>query len=151
MELYIIEAMVGALLFGIGAMFFKWNAHNRGDDNYFFAVLYAVGAICFFIDGYDDLSNFSGISYYISGALIGLGAAGGNYFFSQGLRHGPAGLTSAFAKANIVIVILISSFYYGETLVLNEIVGILCILAAMVVVNVRFGSQSRPPERYGSY
>jgi len=139
MELYILQAMMGALMFGIGAMMFKWNAHYHGDDNYFFSALYSVGGICFIINGYDGYTPLS-LSYYISGALIGLGSAGGNYFFVQGLRHGPAGLTSAFAKSNIVIVILISALYYGEALAVNEIIGIAAILVAMIVVNLRLGS-----------
>lgn len=143
MEPYIFQAMMGALLFGIGAMFFKWNAHARGDDNYFFAALYGAGAICFLIDGFDQLATFSANEYVISAAFIGLGAAGGNYFFSQGLRHGPAGLTSAFAKANIVIVILMSAFYYGEYLSFLEILGILTILLAMFIVNLKIGNSRR--------
>jgi uncharacterized membrane protein len=146
-DLYLLQAMMGALMFGIGAMFFKWNAHNLGDDNYFFAGLYSAGGVCFFIEGFDQLSTFSGIEYYISGALIALGAAGGNYFFSQGLRHGPAGLTSAFAKANIIIVILMSALYYGEALNLLETLGILSILVAMLVVNLKFGTSVRPTSK----
>ena len=97
MEPYIFQALMGALLFGIGAMFFKWNVQINGDDNIFFAVLYGTGAICFFIGGFGDFTELTA-AHYISGALIGLGAAGGNYFFSKGLRHGPAGLTSAFCQ-----------------------------------------------------
>ena len=39
MEFYVVEAMLGALLFGFGGILFKWNAHNRGDDAYFFVSL----------------------------------------------------------------------------------------------------------------
>lgn len=147
MEPYIFQAMMGALLFGIGAMLFKWNAHVAGDDNYFFMGLYSAGALCFFIDAFDQLGNFWRADYIISAALIAMGAAGGNYFFSQGLRHGPAGLTSAFAKANIVFVILMSSLYYGEALSFTEILGILIILSAMAIVNLKIGNSSRPTSK----
>ncbi|MBL4602037.1 MAG: DMT family transporter [Emcibacteraceae bacterium] len=142
MEPYIFQALMGALLFGIGAMFFKWIVQLNGDDNIFFATLYSSGAVCFFIGGFGGFTELTP-THYISGALIGLGAAGGNYFFSKGLRHGPAGLTSAFAKANIVIVILISSIYYQEPLMLTEIIGIICFLAAMLIVNLKIGGAQR--------
>ena len=143
MEFYIIEAVLGALMFGLGGILFKWNAHNLADDNYFFVSLYSVGAICFFIDGFDSLSQFGGVEYYILAAIVGLGSAGGNFTFSQGMRHGPAGLTSAFAKANIIIVILLSSVYYGEAIHWMEGVGILFFFAAMMIVNLRMNGQEK--------
>lgn len=137
MDFYIIEAMLGAFMFGIGGMLFKWNAHSQGDDNYFFLGLYTIGAFCFIVDGYDELSEFGSLSYYIMAAIVALGSAGGNYTFSKGMRLGPAGLTSAFAKANIVIVILISSLYYGEAISIMEAMGILFFFMAMIVVNLK--------------
>lgn len=143
MEFYIIEAVLGALMFGIGGILFKWNAHNLADDNYFFVSLYSVGAVCFFIDGFDTLSQFGGTEYFILAAIVGLGSAGGNFAFSQGMRHGPAGLTSAFAKANIIIVILLSSVYYGEAISWKEGLGILFFFAAMMIVNLRMGGHEK--------
>lgn len=68
---------------------------------------------------------------------------GGNFAFSQGMRYGPAGLTSAFAKANIIIVILISAFYYGENITWMESLGILFFLAAMLAVNIKLGGYKK--------
>ena len=130
-------------MFGIGGILFKWNAHNQGDDNYFFLALYSVGAICFFIEGYSILSQFGGLEYFIMAAIVALGSAGGNYTFSKGMRYGPAGLTSAFAKANIVIVILISSVYYGESISWREGLGILFFFAAMLCVNLKFSNKDK--------
>lgn len=141
MDLYIIEAMLGAAMFGVGGILFKWNAHNQGNDNYFFLSLYAVGAICFFVDGFDEIEQMNGAQFFIMAAIVGLGSAGGNYAFSKGMRLGPAGLTSAVAKANIIIVILISSLYYGEVISFTEILGILFFFAAMVVVNLKVGGR----------
>lgn len=143
MELYIIQAVTGAFMFGIGGILFKWNAHNHGDDNYFFLALYGVGAVCFFIEGYDILDQFGGIEYLIMAGVVALGSAGGNFTFSKGMRYGPAGLTSAFAKANIVIVILISALYYGESLSGREILGIVFFFAAMLTVNLKFGNHDK--------
>jgi len=142
-EFYVVEAMLGALLFGFGGILFKWNAHNRGDDAYFFVSLYGTGSICFFLGSLDTISQFSGAEYLIMAAIVALGSAGGNYAFSQGMRYGPAGLTSAFAKANIIIVILISSLYYGETITGMESLGIVFFLAAMVVVNLKLGGYEK--------
>ena len=130
-------------MFGIGGILFKWNAHNQADDAYFFVSLYLVGAICFFFDGFDTINQIGGTQFIIMAAIVGLGSAGGNFAFSQGMRFGPAGLTSAFAKANIVIVILISSFYYGENISFQETLGILFFFAAMLVVNLKFGSTAK--------
>jgi uncharacterized membrane protein len=146
-ELYVFQALMGALMFGVGAMFYKWNAHIQGNDNYFFVALYSTGALCFFIIGYNEIHLFGGIEYYISAALIALGVAGGNYYFAKGLRLGPAGLTSAFAKANIVIVILISAFYYGEWLTQNELLGIISFLLAMLMVNLKIGKSEKSTSR----
>lgn len=143
MDLYIIHALLGALLFGLGGILFKWNTHNNGDEVFFFFGLYTIGALFFLIGGFDEIGSLDQIQFYVMAALIALGSAGGNYAFSRGLSHGPAGLTSAFAKANIVIVILISSFYYGETLTILEFLGILSFLVAMLVVNVKFGKSSK--------
>lgn len=135
--------MLGAFMFGIGGTLFKLNAHKNGDDNHFFLGLYTVGAICFMIDGYNELGQFRGWAYLIMAAIVALGSAGGNYTFSQGMRLGPAGLTSAFAKANIVIVILLSSLYYSEAISLMEGFGIFFFFAAMVVVNIKVGGSSK--------
>ncbi|MCC3861692.1 EamA family transporter [Pseudemcibacter aquimaris] len=143
MELYIIQAVLGALMFGFGGVFFKWNAVNKADDNYFFVALYATGALCFFIDSIDIINQISGMSFFIMAAIVGLGSAGGNFTFAQGMRFGPAGLTSAFAKANIVIVILLSALYYGENITIREGIGILFFFAAMMTVNLKFGGNEK--------
>lgn len=143
MELYIIHAILGAFMFGIGGILFKLNAHNLADDNYFFVTLYGVGAICFLVEGFDQIMQFGGVEYFVMAAIVGLGSAGGNYTFSQGMRYGPAGLTSAFAKANIVIVILISALYYGESISVQEILGIAFFFAAMLSVNLKFGGYNK--------
>jgi drug/metabolite transporter (DMT)-like permease len=143
LDLYIIQAVAGAFMFGIGGILFKWNAHNLGDDNYFFLTLYGVGALLFFIEGFDQLNQFGGFEYLTMAGIVALGSAGGNYTFSKGMRYGPAGLTSAFAKANIVIVILISALYYGESISEREILGILFFFAAMLVVNIKFGNTDK--------
>lgn len=135
--------MLGAFMFGLGGTLFKLNAHKEGDDNYFFLGLYTVGAICFLIDGYEELGQFGGWAYFTMAAIVALGSAGGNYTFSKGMRLGPAGLTSAFAKANIIIVILLSSLYYGEAISLMEGLGILFFFAAMVVVNLKVGGSTK--------
>ena len=80
-------------------------------------------------------------------AIVGLGAAGGNFALSQGMRYGPAGLTSAFAKANIIIVILLSSVYYGETITWIEGLGILFFFLAMIVVNLKVNKLNKPTNR----
>lgn len=143
MELYIIQAVLGAFMFGIGGMLFKWNAHCHGDDNYFFIALYGVGATCFFIASFDIISQFSGGQYFIMAAVVALGSAGGNFAFSKGMRYGPAGLTAAFAKANIVIVILISYLYYGESISWKEVLGIAFFFAAMLTVTLKFGNHDK--------
>ena len=147
MEPYILDAFLGAVMFGLGGVLFKWNAHNLGDDNYFFGGLYSVGATCFFIDGFDTLSELNDAKYFIMAAIVGLGAAGGNFALSQGMRYGPAGLTSAFAKANIIIVILLSSVYYGETITWIEGLGILFFFLAMIVVNLKVNKLNKPTNR----
>jgi len=147
LEPYILDAILGALMFGIGGILFKWNAHNLADDNYFFVSLYSVGAACFFIDGFDTLNQLNDAKYFIMAAIVGLGSAGGNFAFSKGLHHGPAGLTSAFAKANIIIVILLSSIYYGEAITWKEGLGILFFFLAMVVVNLKLSKPNKATNR----
>ncbi|HPF47162.1 MAG: DMT family transporter [Alphaproteobacteria bacterium] len=147
MEFYIIEALLGALMFGIGGLLFKWNAHNNGDEVYYFAGLYSVGALCFLVEGFDEIGVAKNLIYHFMALLVGLGSAGGNFAFSHGLRRGPAGLSAAFAKANIIIVILISALYYGEILGPIEFLGIGSFLAAMVVVNLNLGKNRRPANR----
>lgn len=134
-------------MFGIGGLIFKWNAHYKGEETYFFTGLYIVGSVCFLIEGFDDFSKIQNINYHIMAAVVGLGSAGGNFAFSHGLRRGPAGLTSAFAKANIVIIIILSAFYYGEKIGVLELLGILSFLAAMLVVNLNMGKNKRPANR----
>ncbi len=143
MEFYIVEAIIGAFMFGIGGTLFKWNAQNQADDNYFFVSLYAVGAACFFIYGFDEIRAISGFPLLIMAAIVGLGSAGGNYTFSQGMRLGPAGLTSAFAKANIIIVILLSAVYYGEAITWLETLGIMFFFAAMIAVNIKMKGSAK--------
>lgn len=146
-EFYIIEAIFGAIMFGIGGLLFKWNAHNNGDETWFFSGLYLVGTVCFLLDSFQQLPIENYLLYIIMAGLIGLGSAAGNYAFSMGLRHGPAGLSSSFAKSNIIIVILISSLYYGEEIGMMESFGILLILTAMLVVNLKIKGKERSVSR----
>jgi len=146
-EFYVVEAILGAMMFGIGGVFFKWNAHHKGDEDWFFSGLYLVGSLCFFINAFSTLPTDDYLIYIIMAALIGLGSAGGNYAFSIGLKHGPAGLSSSFAKSNIIIVILLSSLYYGEKIGILESAGIFLILLAMLVVNMKMKGKQRSVSR----
>lgn len=137
MEIYIFQALLGAVFFAASGMLFKWNAHSQGDDAYFLFGLYLIGSICFFINGYDGLSEINQSAFIICALLIGLGSAGGNYLFSKALRLGPASLTTAFAKSNILIVIFLSAFYYKERILIPEMLGLFCFLSAMFVINFK--------------
>lgn len=146
MEIYIFQALLGALFFAASGMLFKWNAHSQGDDVYFLFGLYLVGSICFFINGYDGLSEINQTAFIICALLIGLGSAGGNFLFSKALRLGPASLTTALAKSNILIVIFLSAFYYKERILVSEMLGVFCFLSAMLIINFKRRANRKPAD-----
>lgn len=159
MDLYIYQALGAALIFALSAMCFKWSAHGDGEENHFLLGMYLTGSSLFFISSFYggsgseagvalDHFSLSAISpmMIMGGLAIGFGSAVGNYLFVKSLKLGPASLTSALAKANMLPIIAMSYFFYGEEIGLAKIIGIVFVAGALISV-----SMSKKADRHSTH
>jgi len=74
------------------------------------------------------------IKQFCMGLLIGFSMAAGMYFMLEAFETGKAGLVSALASINAVIVLLYTRFVAKEKLRKSELLGILMIIIAVMII-----------------
>ncbi|WP_052702996.1 EamA family transporter [Paenibacillus beijingensis] len=128
-----------ALIFGFGGWFMKVSQMRGSSVDAMLLGLYCSGSLGFVIQTVADgsLPLAADWRYWVAGLIIGAGSLWGNAAFMQALRYGPASLTSPVTNLNIVLIIAVSTVFYGETISPAEGTGILLLLAAVVLISVR--------------
>lgn len=124
-------AVLSAIVFGIASYFFKINSHKNWPLLPFFIGVYSSGTLGFLINTYlEGNLNFT-LPVIIWGMIVGIGSTFGNVLYMKALQFGPASLTSPIVNTNIVLIIVMSLFVFGETLGLLEIIGIILIILSL--------------------
>jgi drug/metabolite transporter (DMT)-like permease len=126
----------GALIFGIGGFFIKYGSirHELAGTGTLLG-LYLMGTICFIsYAAYQQELAFT-IPLLIAGIIIGLGSVVGNVFWIRAFHHGPSSLTGPIINIYNVLVMLMSVFFFGETLAVKEFIAILLILISLGLIN----------------
>ncbi|MBB3108388.1 drug/metabolite transporter (DMT)-like permease [Paenibacillus phyllosphaerae] len=134
------EAVVSALLFGLAGWWMKVSQMRGGHTAFMLLGLYISGTIGFGIHATVEgtlLDALGDPRVWIAGVWIGIGSAMGNAWFMKALDYGPASLTSPLTNMNIVLVIMLGTFVYGEPFSSMEVTGVLLLLCAIVLVSVR--------------
>lgn len=134
-------AIGSAVLFGLAGWWMKVSQMKGGSVHYLLLGLYATGAAGFGIHSWAEgtFSNalFVDTRFWLGALLVGVGSAWGNALFMEALKFGPASLTSPLSNMNILLVVMMSTWYYGEPLHAAQAIGISLLLMAAVFVAYR--------------
>lgn len=133
---WFVATISGALVFGTGGFFIKYGSirHEQAGTGVLLG-LYLMGTICFMgYAAYQQELAFT-LPLIIAGVVIGLGSVVGNVFWIQAFHHGPTSLTGPIINIYNVLVMVMSVFFFGETLALKEFLGIVLILVSLGLIN----------------
>lgn len=126
----------GALIFGIGGFLIKYGSsrYEQAGTPTLLGV-YLMGTLCFIgYAAYRQELNVS-LPLLVGGLVIGFGSVLGNTFWIKAFQHGPSSITGPIANTYNVLIMIMSVFFFGETLALKEIIAILFILASLSLIN----------------
>ncbi|MFF2091892.1 EamA family transporter [Paenibacillus sp. NPDC058174] len=132
-------AIGSAVLFGLAGWWMKVSQMRGGNANVLLLGLYISGTAGFGIHAAMEgtLGLLADYRIWIAGIIIGAGSAIGNAVFMKALEYGPASLTSPLTNLNIVLVVALGTFAYGERIHWNEAVGIALLLLAVAMISYK--------------
>lgn len=127
---WLVTSILSAVFFAIASFIVTIGAKKNYSISQMLLGLYISGAIMF--AGYVLLHNgfFWNKEILLWGLIIGLGSSLGNALFTYSLKLGPVSLTAPLANSNVILVIAMSVFYYGESISVTQIIAITLILLA---------------------
>ncbi|MBU9723320.1 MULTISPECIES: EamA family transporter [Bacillaceae] len=134
MSTWFLLAVASAIVFGFSTFFFKINSFKDWPLLPFFVGVYGSGTLAFVVTAYWEGVLFLTTAVILSGVVVGIGSTFGNLLFMKALEHGPVSLTSPIVNTNILLIVLMSVFLYGERLGVFEYTGILLIIAAITIL-----------------
>lgn len=125
---WLLTAIFSALFFAIASFIITIGAKKHYSIAQMLLGLYISGACAFAL--FISLNNGFSIDSQtlLWGFIIGMGSALSNAFFTYALKLGPVSLTGPLANTNVILVILMSVFYYGEIVTFSQLIGILLLL-----------------------
>jgi uncharacterized membrane protein len=132
--MWLLISIISAILFAIASFIITIGTKRNYSISQMLLGLYISGAIMFGL--YVLSQNRIDFSYQILlwGFIISLGSSLGNAFFSYAVKTGPISLTAPLSNTNVIIVIAMSVFYYGEVLTNYQTLAITLILAACFIL-----------------
>lgn len=138
----------GALVFGIGGFLIKYGSirHEQAGTATLLG-LYLMGTICFMLLATYQQELALTIPLLLAGITIGLGSVIGNFLWVRAFQHGPSSLTGPIINTYNVLVMLMSIFFFGETLSLKELIAILLILSSLALLNYDPNEELRIKDR----
>lgn len=134
MSLWFLLAVASAVVFGFSTFFFKINSFRKWPLMPFFAGVYGSGTLAFVVTAYLEGTLYLTPMIILSGIIVGIGSTYGNLLFMKALEYGPASLTSPIVNTNILLIVIMSVFFYGERLGFLEYAGILLIITAISIL-----------------
>ncbi|MBJ6362219.1 EamA family transporter [Paenibacillus sp. GCM10012307] len=148
--MWLFIAIGSAVLFGLAGLGMKVSQMKQGSVHMLLLGLYITGTLGFaahsiYLD--TDWNVMLDWKYWVAGAVIGAGSAWGNAIFMKALDYGPAALTSPLTNVNIVLVVLMSTLFYKETLAITEGLAIALLLFSVVIISARRQEPLSAPEK----
>jgi drug/metabolite transporter (DMT)-like permease len=129
--MWFIAALGSAVVFGLAGFLMKLASSRFAPaDNVLFG-LYITGTLSFLVYGVYSGVASPDISHIAAGFIIGMGSVAGNILFMKAIRIGPVSLTSPVVNLNIVLVVFMSIFVYGEVLSVRETVAIVLVIVGL--------------------
>lgn len=129
-------AVGSAIMFGLAGWWMKVSQMSGGSTRMLLLGLYGAGAMGFGVHAgiEGSLHTITDLRVWAAGLVIGAGSAWGNAIFMKALHYGPASLTSPLTNFNVVLVILMSTLWYGEPLSAAQMVAIALLMLAVVFI-----------------
>lgn len=132
--MWLLVSICSAVFFAIASFIITVGTKRNHSISQMLLGLYISGAIMF--ANYVLLKN--GFSWNWSvlywGLIIGIGSSFGNALFSYALKIGPISLTAPIVNSNVIIVIAMSVFYFGEIISLTQMIAIIFLLSACFIL-----------------
>ncbi|WP_420891010.1 EamA family transporter, partial [Megasphaera massiliensis] len=122
----------------------KVSQMRGGNANVLLLGLYVSGTAGFGVHAAVEgtISLLADYRIWIAGCIIGAGSAIGNAIFMKALEYGPASLTSPLTNLNIVLVVALGTFVYGERIHWSEAIGIALLLLAVAMISYKKNNSS---------
>ncbi|MBC9783179.1 DMT family transporter [Heliobacterium chlorum] len=136
--MWLFLALTSAIVFGLAGFGMKMGQMRGVPSSMVLVGLYLSGTLGFLITWW-NAGAVTAWSVIIAGLIIGIGSAGGNYAFMKAIESGPASLTSPIINMNVVLVIGMSVFVYGETIGLTKMLGVALFLIAIILIAIKPG------------
>lgn len=132
--LWFLAALGTALCFGVNNTLFKWGSHKHLSkvciQLFFYWISFAIVLSFTLIT-----DNFKlHLLPVLAGALIGILNANANIQMSKAFEKGPASITSTIIAMNTVIVVIVTSILFPESIPLTNWIGILVIIFAAIII-----------------
>jgi uncharacterized membrane protein len=134
--MWFVLALLSSLSNGLCAFSIKINAMKKGTSEGLFWGFYLCGSISSLT--FVLLTNNLQLSWEViaAGLIIGFPTAIGNLLYSKAVQTGPAGLTAMIAHSNVVLIVLMSYFFYEEKITWLQLVGISLLMIAIPLLQI---------------
>ncbi len=121
---WLTAALASAIIFGFSGFLMKVGTQRGSNTNVLLLGLYLSGTLGFALSlSIQQTWAWTGL-ILASSVIIGLGSAVGNRYMIHALALGPASITSPLLNLNVLLIVLMSTLFYGETLTGHEIMAI---------------------------
>lgn len=132
--MWLLTSISSAIFFAIASFIITIGTKRHYSISQMLLGLYTSGAIMFglFIVLNSEFSFDHDIIFW--GVIIGLGSSLGNALFSYALKIGPVSLTAPLVNSNVILVIAMSVFYFGELITLTQLLAICLLLSACFIL-----------------
>lgn len=132
--MWLLLSIFSALFFAIASFMVTIGTKRHYSISQMLLGLYLSGAMMFglylLVDNRFDYNQ----QLLFWGVVIGIGSSLGNAFFSYALKVGPVSLTAPVVNSNVILVIAMSVFYFGEVISMLQFIAILLLLSACFIL-----------------
>lgn len=128
--------ILSAVTFGIAGFILKFGTYRIYSVPYILLGLYISGALGFFLYGIGSNQLEFSAALLIAGSIVGIGSTAGNILFMKALRVGPISLTSPVVNMNIILIVIMSVYVYGESPGYSELFGVALIILCVSILPV---------------
>lgn len=132
--MWILIAILSAIIFGFGSVIMKFATIKNCIDQYILLGMYLSGAMFFLAANHWIFPSSYSVEFILFAILIACGSFFGNWAVIKALELGPASLTAPMLNLNIPLIIFMSVFFYGETFNLVKVFIIALLLLALILV-----------------
>lgn len=129
-QAWLLTSILSAIFFAIASFIITIGAKKHYSIAQMLLGLYISGGLMFAA----YVATHNGFNFtqqvILWGVIIGIGSSLGNALFTYALKIGPVSLTAPLSNSNVILVIAMSVFYFGENITVMQLLAISLILLA---------------------